>query len=424
MTASPVSGKPDSDWEPEFQAERLRKDGRHAASEVACDGADRHQLSMSMRTAGGAGIAGAVLIAVDVHFHVYGRGLGAGIGLLMLPLIAFLFARWVDGPVLYYRSWGRLHQLALTSVTAVSTGNRGAGRRTVLLSAPGLVKPFRLGFQSRGFAVSPAARDHLRCWMSAPHVQWTPEAEALLAGDRTLLRSARRSRWRRPVWLLVFVLSLVVGGVGVWLVHERSRAFAIPGTAGYETFSGPHGMPLPVGRPWGTPCQPIRFAVAPQVPNWAYDEIGGAVFEARSHGIDVTLESRSFAWSPRSLYYAHRQSPATTIQVDVFADDGTPPQLENGHPEHIEFGWNARLDPDGSHEDLTSVQGTLWMRTIGHDVPLLALAMRQLIAMTQGIFSTSHADSAITDGTSFAHFTPADISAMKRMSGCDRAPAP
>jgi hypothetical protein len=45
-------------------------------------------------------------------------------------------------------------------------------------------------------------------------------------------------------------------------------------------------------------------------------------------------------------------------------------------------------------------------------------SIRQLIAMTQGIISTTRHDSGIANGQMVDRFTPGDIAAMKVMSGC------
>jgi hypothetical protein len=412
-----VSAEVDAGWAPVFPAQALREEGRSWASSVACDGRDRHELSMSMRQAAATGLTGAALITIDLVLHFYGRGLGAGIALLCVPLVAALFARWVDGPVLYYRSWGRLHQLPLSHVTAVAAGKSRAGRSPVLLSAPGLAKPLRISLQSRGYLMSTAARDHLRGWLSAPHVQWTAEAAALFDDDRTGRISVTRGRRRLLAWVLVVGLPLAVAVSG-WLVHRGNPDLAIPGAPGYSTFTGPHGKPLAAGRPWGEPCQPIRFTVEEHVPDWVYAQVAAVTDEARGDGIDVTLETRQFMWSPASLYYLNGQSPASTVRVAIFAHDESPPQLANGQPEHVNLGWDARLDPDGRHEDLTLAQGDLWMQVLDGHPQAVRRSMRQLVAMTQGIIRTSRQDSAIAEGTNIDHFTPADIAAMKRMSGC------
>jgi hypothetical protein len=90
----------------------------------------------------------------------------------------------------------------------------------------------------------------------------------------------------------------------------------------------------------------------------------------------------------------------------------------NGQPEHINLGWDTRLDPNGHNEDLTLAQADLWMQTLDGKPEQMRRSIRQLIAMTQGIIRTSRTDSAIADGSSFGHFTPADVAAMQRMSGC------
>lgn len=202
---------------------------------------------------------------------------------------------------------------------------------------------------------------------------------------------------------------------------EHAPSLAIPGAPGYSTFTGPLGRPLPVGRPWGKTCQPVRFTVDEHVPQWAYEQIAATIAQARRDGIDVTVENRQFDWTPGSLYYVGGQSPASTVRVAIFADDGRAPLLSNGKPEHINLGWNARADPDGEHEDLTSAQGVLWMKTIDGNAQAVRLSTRYLIAMTQGIIDTSRQDSAIAEGSTIDQFTPTDIAAMKRMSGCGSA---
>ena len=398
-------------------ARALKEEGQRLAGAFSCDGQDRHHLTLPVRQATASGLAGVTLIALDLLLHAYGRGLGVGIGLLLVPLFAWLFAQWVDGPVLYYRRWGRLHQLTLSSVTAVTVGNSRATRRMLLLAAPGLAKPVRVSVQSRGFVMSTAAREHLHGWLSTPQVQWSAQAAALLdpEGQST---SGTRGRRRLIAGLLGLALPLAGVGVGLWIVYEHGQDLAIPGAPGYSTFTGPLGKPLPVGRPWGRPCQPVRFAVEEHVPDWVYDQVDAVVTAARRDGIDVALETRQFFWSPGTLYYMDGQTTASTVRIGIFADDGTPPELSNGQPEHIGFGWDAILDPDGHNEDLTQADGMLWMQTLGANAKAVRRSVRQLIAMTQGIMSTSRRSSGIARDSNIDRFTTADIAAMDRMSGC------
>lgn len=196
-------------------------------------------------------------------------------------------------------------------------------------------------------------------------------------------------------------------------------SLTIPGAPGYTTFTGPDGEALPVGRPWGRSCRPIRFAFGKGVPGWVQTQARQVITRARGQGIDVTVEGSNYSWSSSSLYYRPGQSWKTTAEVGIFASNGLPPVLTNGHLEHINLAWDARQDPDGHNEDLTTAQGILQMRVLTGQPQTVRRSIRQLIAMTQGIMATTQHDSAIAQGTMIDQFTPADIAAMKRMSGCN-----
>ncbi len=199
---------------------------------------------------------------------------------------------------------------------------------------------------------------------------------------------------------------------------DAGTSLTIPGAPGYTTFTGPDGEALPVGRPWGRSCRPIRFAFGKAVPGWVQTQATQVITAARTHGIDVTVERPNYTWSPSSLYYRPGQSWKTAAEVGIFTSNGLPPVLPNGQQEHIGFGWNARLDRDGHNEDLTSAQGILQMRVVSGHPQIVRRSIRQLIAMTQGILSTTRLASGIAQGTTTDHFTDADVAAMKLMSGC------
>jgi hypothetical protein len=408
---------PSTGWTPRFPADRLREAGSSLAAAVACDGSDRHPLTLPLGPACGVGVTGLALIALDVHLHYYGRGFATGIGLAALPALLFLFNRWVAGPVLYYRKWGRLHRLDLTSVTDVDAGAK-AGAVSLLLSAPALTKPMRVVVLSRGYMMSTAAREHLQGWLSSPQVHWTPQAEALLAEHGSGAALVTRRRRFLVLRTLTFAVPLAVLGVALVHYYRHQAARAIPGAPGYRRFGGPRGKLLPVGRPWGHPCQPIRFAVEAHVPDAAYSQIQAVVSEARRDGIDVTLETRTFRWLPSALYYVDGQSAATTVRVDIYAHDEAPPRHSDGTPLHINLRWNAQLDPDGRHEDLSLAEADLYMQTVAGNSALVRLSMRQLIAMTQGIIKSTRKDSGIPSTSTLDRFTHADVAAMKLMSGC------
>lgn len=403
----------DPNWSPSFPARSFQEQGQSIAAAFACDGQDRHRLGMPPAKALSISLSGGAVIAAAFVLHLSARAMGAGIGLVLAGLIAVLFARWVDGPVLYYRKWGLVHQLPLTSVTAV----KAAGRRSVALSAPGLTDPVKIHLRNRYYVMPSPARDHLHGWLSSPQVQWAPEAAALFDdfNDQTVTKRRSRSVLIR---VLVFAISLAAVGIVAWVYVERTAALAIPGATGYSTFTGPEGKPLPIGRPWGRPCQPIRFAFGKDVPGWAQTQGTEVVNDARADGIDVTMEMPNYTWATQSLYYASGQSPATSVVVGIFSSDQSPPHVANGQPEHIALGWDAQADPNGHNEDLTTAQGILQMRALDGDPQVVRRSIRQLIAMTQGILSTTRSDSGITSESTIDQFTSADVAAMKLMSGC------
>jgi hypothetical protein len=329
---------------------------------IECGGQDRHLLTMPWQRVAASSVAGGVLIAVDAHWHVYGRSLGIGIGLLLMPVFTLLFARWVDGPVLCYRTWGRLRRLDLNSVTTVGVGKQAAGRSSITLSAPGLRKPLRVALRDPRHQVPPPAREHLRRWLSTPTVDWDPGAGALFDGG--MARGARRRSTLGAALLVVAFVCVVAGGP--WLASEH-RYPNIAGAPGYHTYGGPHGKVLAVGRPWGVPCRPVRFIVDAHAPDWIYWQAVAVVNEARQDGIDVTIETRGFMWQRASLYYAPGQTPDTTVPVSIFVKDGTPPRRDDGKPEHIDLHWDARLDDGGHHEAVTRMEGILYTQSLGGD---------------------------------------------------------
>jgi len=219
--------------------------------------------------------------------------------------------------------------------------------------------------------------------------------------------------------IVVGVVFAVLGyGVGNALGNQHQ---AIPGAPGYSTFTGPAGKPMAVGHPWGAPCQPIVFSVAKAVPDSVYDLIQHVVTEARGVGVDVTVETRGFIWFPPDLYPQGLKN-ADVQFVNILANADSSPTISGGHAEHIGFGWNARVASDETHEVLTYLQGTLYLKNIAGSAAVDRLATRQLIAFTQGVSASTSPGSGISAGSKVDTFSPADIAAMQRMSGCHFQP--
>jgi hypothetical protein len=224
------------------------------------------------------------------------------------------------------------------------------------------------------------------------------------------------------VGISISVVVLVIAIVAALLVavtHDRYTT----GSGGYSTFTGPAGLPFPVGRPWGRACQPVRFTVEEHVPDEVYAQVVSVVNEARANGLDVTLEDRSFLWRPDSLYYPRGMTSADVQRVGIFVNTGPAALLADGAPAHVTFGWDATRDTDGRHEDLVGPQGTLQMETLAGDAVGQRHALRDIVALTQGISGSSLSDSGLGSGSTRDSFSPKDIAAMKKMSGCGEAPA-
>ena len=220
------------------------------------------------------------------------------------------------------------------------------------------------------------------------------------------------------VALLIFP-SAVLGALNSVGRPPRPR---VAGAADYTTFTGPLGRPLPAGRPWGRVCQPIRFTVEQSVPDDIYTNLVAVVGAARKGGLDVTLEDRSFMWTPASLYYPPGTTSADVVRVPVFADSAPHPRLSNGQPERLRLGYDAKPDPDGRHEDLTSAQGQLRLAALNGDGQRERTALRQIVALTQGIDRARSSDSGLFTGTSRDGFSDADLAALRQMSGCETPP--
>ena len=224
--------------------------------------------------------------------------------------------------------------------------------------------------------------------------------------------------------------SLVLAGVGLIVAVLFPGALdmsdpssgrpgpPIEGAPGYTTLTGPRGGSLPVGRPWGRACQPIRFSVNDDEPDDVYDQVALVIMEARRHGLNVTIENRKYYWNPASVYYP----PGTTIddvrRVAVFSDNDPPPKLADGRPERVKLVWTTTRDGDGHHEDLTHVEGNLRLAALRGDLLAQRTAIRQIVAFTQGVDASELVDSGIKRGTTLDAFSAVDVAAMKVMSGC------
>lgn len=423
--APPVSGT-SVVWHPPAETPGLQtRDPEKPATWTTpfdCTGQDRHQLSLPWQRAAALAAGGAALIAMSAWAHVYGRAFGAGIGLMLAPLIAALFSRRVDGATLYYRNWGVEHSLRLDRVTSV-TSKLGPHQAIYLrLATPDLRRPVSVTIRAAGWVAPPAARNHLLGWLDNPGVQLSPQACELLRSGTLGGVGVHLRRRHRRLWLAVwFLLPLLAGGLLGWRVHDNHRldaGLAIPGAPGYSTMTGPHGKPLAAGRPWGNACEPLRIEAEQQMPGDVYAQLAQVVGEARLSGLNVTLEDRAYGWSPSTLRIPAGMDPRTVPAFVIGTTTAPAPTLSGGRPQRIDEGWDARLDPDGQHEDLTAADGRLYLATLGSSPTAQRTALRELIAFAEGVARTHNTDSGIRADATVDGFTVADTHALRVMSGC------
>ena len=256
-----------------------------------------------------------------------------------------------------------------------------------------------------------------------PHRQTTRTASAPAPGAFESVGVGQSSvgRTRNPS-----VTALGFGQLAAWVTVVCAAAavgsgsslasLAISGAPGYSTYTGPRGLPLEVGEPWGTACEPIVF-VAKDLPSDVYLEARDVVVAARAAGLDMAIDDDHGHWSPTDLYPPGLTEAQVTF-VPVFVDSTSTPRRSNGEPEHLSFGWDTRLSPDRRHEILTDMQATLYLKNLGSDPISIGRSIRQLVAFSEGVSDTTIAGSAIADNSTARGFLQTDLSALHLMSGC------
>jgi hypothetical protein len=162
--------------------------------------------------------------------------------------------------------------------------------------------------------------------------------------------------------------------------------------------------------------------MASEVPGWIAVQVATVVDEARRDGIDVAAQTSTEGWDPTSLYYPVGLTSADVALVAVFVDSESS-RLSNGDPERLNIGWDAAQTPGGDHEYLVRLQGVLHLPALDGDGLATRRAVRQLVAFSQGVSSSSVDGSGIKRGSTVDAFSARDVDAMKLMSGCGDAPA-
>lgn len=250
-------------------------------------------------------------------------------------------------------------------------------------------------------------------------------AAAALRSDVDVVEpgTTRPRRLARVVQIMAVVVMIGAIGFSTWAKYHETDRRRIPGAAGYFRYAGPRGDLLPVGRPWGTPCMPVRFTFEQTVPQELYVQASAVVAEARRHGINVALETRTFTWNAALLYFPPGVAPGDVPRVGIFGDF-VDREVEDGHRETIRLFWNASPDPNTDHENLESQDVKLHLPVLMGDDLAARQAFRKVVAFSQGIIRTTNDASGIAAGTAIDAFTTDDINAVRVMSGCRRGLVP
>ena len=179
-------------------------------------------------------------------------------------------------------------------------------------------------------------------------------------------------------------------------VAHRLAEMTIPKAPGYLAFLGPGERPPVAGRPWGRACQAVRFVLSRSLPAETATRVAAVIAAARAQGLAVSTSAH-----PGAVLV-----PVSASKAPQRA--GTPP---------VAVSHSTRMLPGGRNVALVSLGATLYTRALTADPSRLALAIRRLIALSQGIGSSTLAGSGLS-----AHgadrFTAADITAMLYTSGC------
>jgi hypothetical protein len=209
----------------------------------------------------------------------------------------------------------------------------------------------------------------------------------------TILTSA----WGEPV--APAPPSRPVAATGLAALARRLAEMTIPRAPGYLAFLGPGGRPPLIGHPWGRACQAVRFLLSGSLPAAIAARVAKLVAAARAQGLAVSTGP-----APGAV--------RVTITAASAAAHGAAGQV-------IAVRRSTRTLPGGHNVALTGLSATLFTAALATHPSRLPLAIRRLIALSQGIGSSTLPGSGLSahgaDG-----FTAADVAAMLYTSGCSR----
>lgn len=187
---------------------------------------------------------------------------------------------------------------------------------------------------------------------------------------------------------------------------------------GYSSFTGPRGLTVTGGAPWGAPCAAVLVHIPEHAPSVLETAIRDVVAEAHRGGVNVSVATGT-DWDMTGFVRPPEVGTPPRHAVIVL-DDGEPGTTRDGSPTTVTMGWSMERAPDGASEYLTQLRARFYTQTLAGDALTERKAVRYLIGWSQGISGSSLAGSGIASLMHLAGdaFTPSDLAAMRTMSGC------
>jgi hypothetical protein len=223
-------------------------------------------------------------------------------------------------------------------------------------------------------------------------------------------------RRRRALWLVAaFVAVDLVVGVLALTVVPRVGPWSGDGApdpstgtmAGYPVLNGNQGLPIEVGRPWGTSCAPVALVAGLAMPASWRRSLAEVVDEAGAAGVPVL--GASTALDGRQV---------RTVRIDGIA--GPAPSLPDGRPQQLLWVLATVTAPGGGTEHIVDLRAAVYLATTGDDAAAQRRIMRTLLARSFGLAGSTQPGSGLAEQISSTvdGFSPADLAALRTMSGC------
>jgi hypothetical protein len=189
--------------------------------------------------------------------------------------------------------------------------------------------------------------------------------------------------------------------------------------AGYKTFTGPKGLTMLPGAPWGTPCAPIVLTLDANAPEEMIAAASQVASEANGDGLNVVYGDTTGTYDVSRLRNVAADGTGVHA-INVNIKKGIAPKLASGKPGLVSIGWNASLASDGRHEQLTKVVADVYAGSVAHHDAVARDAMRTAVAWGLGLSQSSQDGSALNKDLKRRSdaFIDIDVAALRAMSGC------